>query len=445
MPPILCLAPREAVQIRNLKSAIRNLHYDCHVDPQLVSALETLALALGLGMLVGLQRESVHSRIAGLRTFGLVTVTGALAGLLAPTFGPWIAVTALVAISSFAILGNMLALRDGDIDPGTTTEVAMALMCLVGIYLSTGARLESVVLSAAIAVLLQFKSRARRIVEQLGEKDIEHIIRFALISLVVLPVLPDRDFGPFDVFNLQRTWLMVVLIVGLSLGGYIAYKFLGAGAGVLLGGLLGGAVSSTATTVSYARRSKGQVESSGLAAAVILIASTVVWVRVLVEIGIVAPGFIAWALGPFGLLLAVAIGISALAYLRQRKSAPELPEPENPSEMKSALFFALLYVVVTIAATWAQQAWGEPGLFAVALVAGMTDVDAITLSTSQLVAGGRLDADEGWRIVMAAVLANMLFKLGAVALMGSRRLLALVASASAVVIAAGVATIAFWP
>jgi len=262
---------------------------------------------------------------------------------------------------------------------------------------------------------------------------------------VILPVLPDRNFGPFAVLNLHRTWLMVVLIVGLSLGGYIAYKFLGAGAGVLLGGILGGAVSSTATTVSYARRSKSLPESSGLAAAVILIASTVVWVRVLLEIGVVAPRFLPWAIGPFGVLLAVTIGISGFAFLRQRESTPELPPQENPSEMKAALLFAALYVVVTLAATWAQQAWGGRGLFAVALIAGLTDVDAITLSTSQLVSSARIGADEGWRIVMTAVLSNTLFKLGAVALMGSRRLLALVAAASAAVIAAGVATILFWP
>ena len=275
------------------------------MDADLVRSLETLVLALGLGMLVGLQRESVNSRIAGLRTFGLVTVTGALSGLLAPTLGPWIPVAAVIAIAAFAILGNLLAARDGEIDPGTTTEVTMVLMCLIGIYLATGARIAAVVLSATIAVLLQFKDRARRIVNKLGEKDIEQIIRFVLISLVILPVLPNRNFGPFDVLNLHRTWLMVVLIVGLSLGGYIAYKFLGTGAGVLLGGLLGGAVSSTATTVSYARRSKEQPESSGLAATVILIASTIVLIRVLVEIGIVAPAFLGRAIGPLGLMLAL--------------------------------------------------------------------------------------------------------------------------------------------
>jgi uncharacterized membrane protein (DUF4010 family) len=415
------------------------------MDADLVRSLETLALALGLGMLVGLQRESVNSRIAGLRTFGLVTVTGALSGLLAPTLGPWLPVAAVVAITAFAILGNVLAARDGEIDPGTTTEVTMVLMSLVGIYLSTGARIAAVVLSAAVAVLLQFKDRARKIVDKLGEKDIEQIIRFALISLVILPVLPNRNFGPFDVLNLHRTWLMVVLIVGLSLGGYIAYKFLGAGAGVLLGGFLGGAVSSTATTVSYARRSKELPESSGLGAAVILIASTVVWLRVLVEIGVVAPAFLSWALGPFGILLAVTIGLSAFAFLRQRESTPELPEQENPSGMKAALAFAALYAVVTLGATWAQQEWGDRGLFAVALIAGLTDVDAITLSTAQLVSAARIGADEGWRIVMTAVLSNTLFKLGAVALMGSRRLLGLVAAASAIIIAAGVGTILFWP
>jgi uncharacterized membrane protein (DUF4010 family) len=262
---------------------------------------------------------------------------------------------------------------------------------------------------------------------------------------VILPVLPDRDFGPYDVLNLHRTWLMVVLIVGLSLGGYIAYKFLGSGAGVLLGGILGGAVSSTATTLSYARRSRQQPEASGLAAAVILIASTVVWVRVLVEVGVVSPSLLSVSLGPFGVLLAVTIGVAGLAFVRQRGVAPALPEQGNPSEMKSALIFAALYAGVTLAATWAQDVWGDRGLFGVALIAGLTDVDAITLSTAQLVSAGRLAADDGWRIVMTAVLSNTIFKLGAVAAIGSRRLAALVGVASAIVVAGGVATILAWP
>jgi uncharacterized membrane protein (DUF4010 family) len=415
------------------------------MDAELVQALETLALALALGMLVGLQRESAGSRIAGLRTFGLVTVTGALSGILAPAIGTWIPVVTVAAIAAFAILGNVLEARNGEVDPGTTTEVAMVLMCLIGIYLATGARLTAVVLSAAIAVLLQLKQRARQIIERLGEKDIEQIIRFALISLVILPVLPDRNFGPYDVLNLQRTWLMVVLIVGLSLGGYIAYKFLGGGAGVLLGGLLGGAVSSTATTVSYARRSAAAPASSGLAATVILIASTVVWVRVLVEIGVVAPGMLTSAIGPLAMMFAISVGVSAIAWLRHRADKNEIPEQSNPSEMKAALLFAALYAAILVATAWAQDSWGSRGLFAVAIIAGLTDVDAIVLSTSQLVSAGRLGSDEGWRIVLTAVLSNTLFKLGVVAAIGSRRLLALVGVASAIVIAVGVATIFIWP
>jgi len=303
----------------------------------------------------------------------------------------------------------------------------------------------AVVLGAAVAVLLQAKQRLSGMVGRLGERDVEAIMRFALLSLVILPILPDKTYGPYDVVNLRETWLMVVLIVGLGLGGYIAYKFLGANAGVLLGGLLGGAISSTATTATYSRKTKTDQGMEGLAATVIIIANTVVWIRVLIEIGLVAPSFLPHAAGPIGLMLGITILISGAFWWRQRSERTDMPKQGNPTELKPALVFAAMYAVVLLAVAWAQNALGSQGLYLVAVVAGLTDVDAITLSTSRLVRGGVVATHEGWVVILLASLSNMTFKLGAVAILGNRALLGRIAAAFGVVIGVGIVVLLTWP
>jgi uncharacterized membrane protein (DUF4010 family) len=415
------------------------------MTPVQLEVLEALAIALGLGMLVGLQREAVHNPIAGLRTFGLITVLGALAGVLIPVAGTWLPVAALLVLAAFAVTANLISNRAGEADPGTTTEVAAILMFLVGLWIGTGERGLAAVLGAAVAVILHSKDRLSGIVARLGERDVEAIMRFALISLVILPILPDTTFGPYDVANLRETWLMVVLVVGLGLGGYIAYKFLGANAGLLLGGILGGAISSTATTVSYARKTKTEEGMDGLAATVVIIAGSVVWIRVLVEVGVVAPGFLPRAAGPVGLMLGVSVLVAAVSFVRQRRERAELPAQGNPSEMKFALAFGALYTIVLVGVAFAQDVLGNQGLYIVAVVAGLTDVDAITLSTSRLVHGELVSADAGWRVILLASLSNMVFKFLAVAVLGSRGLLARIATAFGTIAAVGVLVLFLWP
>ncbi len=180
----------------------------------LAPIFQQLGVALGLGLLVGLQRERVASRLAGFRTFPMVTVLGTLLALLAQSFGGWIVAAGLIALASMIILGNILELRVGAPDPGLTTEVALLLMYGVGAFLVVGPQEVAIAIGGGIAVLLQFKKPMHRIAEKLGDKDITAIMRFALLSLVILPVLPNRTFGPYAVLNPYEIWLMVVLIVG---------------------------------------------------------------------------------------------------------------------------------------------------------------------------------------------------------------------------------------
>jgi uncharacterized membrane protein (DUF4010 family) len=238
---------------------------------------------------------------------------------------------------------------------------------------------------------------------------------------------------------------MVVLIVGISLGGYIAYKFLGAKAGLALGGLLGGLISSTATTVSYARRTKSTAESSVPAAIVIMIASAVGVARILVEIAAVAPSFITVAGPPIAVLFLLVTALSAAVWIQGRRRAVEMPPQQNPTELRPALVFALLYALVLLAVAAAKDHFGNSGLFLVAALSGLTDMDAITLSTSQLVGSKVVDPQAGWQIILIAMLANLAFKGATIATLGHPALLKRIAPLYGMVLAAGVLLLLFWP
>jgi uncharacterized membrane protein (DUF4010 family) len=412
---------------------------------ELSALFQQLGIALGLGLLVGLQRESAASPLAGVRTFPLVTILGAVCALLAQAFGGWVIAACLLALAALICIGKISEIEKGRPDSGLTTEAALLLMFAVGTYLIVGQRAIAIAVGGGTAVLLHFKGQLHGLVARLGANDLKAIMQFALISLVILPVLPDRAYGPYAVLNPRNVWWMVVLIVGISLGGYISYKFFGERAGLVLGGILGGLISSTATTVSYAKRTKERAANVNLATLVIMIASAVVFARLLLEVLTVAPAFFVSASGPLAVLLLLLAALSLLLWWRSRHEEHAMPEQENPSELKAALFFGLLYAVVLFAAAAAKERFGSQGLYLVAALSGLTDVDAITLSTAQLVNAGRLEASSGWRVILLAALSNLLFKAGAVALLGKRQLLLKIAALYGVALAVGLGLLLWWP
>ena len=403
-----------------------------------------LLIALGLGLLVGLQKERVESPLAGLRTFALVTVFGAVAGLLVPAAGPWVVLGGLLCIAAMMVAGNLMLRENGSYDPGQTTEVAALLMYLVGALTVLGPRPVAIVLGGGVAVLIHLKPELHGMVARLRDRDVRAVMQFALISLVILPVLPNETYGPYDVLNPRQIWWMVVLIVGINLAGYAAFRLLGARAGTALAGVLGGVVSSTATTIAYARFTRTEPKTSRAAAAIIWIASGVVFVRVLVEIGAVAPGFLPTATPPLTIML-VLFAVVALVIWRSATAPGESPlEPENPSELKPAILFGVLYALVLLVVAAAEDYLGDAGLYAAAAISGLTDLDAITLSTSQLVAQERVEASTGWRLILLASLSNLAFKLGLAAVLGTRELARRLAGLVAVAGAVGVVLLLAW-
>ena len=409
----------------------------------LTSTFSSLGIALGLGLLVGLQREQVATQLAGLRTFALITVLGTICGFLAINFGGWVIASGFLALTGALMTGHVAELRGEKVESGVTTEVAALAMFGLGAYLVVGYREVAIVIGAGIAILLHFKGQLHGIAARLGE-DSKSIMQFALISMVILPILPNRSYGPYDVLNPRQIWLMVVLIVGIGLGGYISYKFFGQKTGLLLAGLLGGIISSTATTVSYSKRAAKQELADAPAAIVILLASTVSCALVLIEIGIVAPGFLRTAFAPI-LILVTTLGASSIPWWFWRsKDNTGMPPQGNPSELKGAIYFAFLYTFILFAIAAVKGTYGVRGLYVVAAASGLVEVHALALSTSLLVETGRLNGSEGWRIITLALISNLAFKGATVMVLGSRRLWRKVALPYVLTIAVGIGIALWW-
>ena len=413
--------------------------------PELPELFGRLGVALGLGLLVGLQRQRTNSRLAGFRTFPLISALGALCGLLALQWGGWTIAGGFVALA-LVIVGSRLPLRHDEEDsPGLTTEIAMLVIFAVAAYGMIGSIGISIAIGGTTAVLLHLKPQLHRFASQIGDRDFTAIMQFVLISLVILPILPHRTFGPFQVLNPFKIWLMVVLIVGISLGGYLAYKMLGPRAGVWASGILGGLISSTATAVSLARTSHHNLQGTAAAAFVILVASAVVFLRVTLLVGATAPGFARFVAIPFILMFVV---LSLIGWFQLRSlptSTPPMPAQENPSELKPAILFGLLYAGVLLAVAAAKEFLGDKGLFAVAILSGLTDMDAITLSVTQLTISSQVSELTGLRLILVASVSNLVFKAGTVALLGTRGLFVKVALGFGCAAAAAVGLLLLWP
>ena len=420
----------------------------------LTTQLVGLGLALALGFLVGLEREWAEHKLIGLRSFALIGGAGGLTGLLAQPWGGWLVIAGLPVIGALVIVrylthGHVARGADPD-DPeapehGVTTLVAAVAVYLIGAACVAGYQTHAVVMGGAVTILLHWKQPLHQLVDGIGRNEFNAIMRFVLITLVVLPVLPNRTFGPYDVFNPFQAWTLVVLIVGLNLVGYVAFRLLRADSSALVGGVLGGLISSTATTVSFAGMARRNPSLGASAALVILIASTVVYARVGLELLVVAPDLLRQAAAPMATFALVMLVASATLFPKVRKQTVEMPEQRNPAKLEVALTFAALFVVITFAVAAAKTHVGNDAIYAVALISGLTDVDAMTLSVAQLFGRGALEADIAWRAIFLATLANLLFKIGAASVLGTAALRRYMLTLGTGTLAAGIAVLVLWP
>ncbi len=452
-----------------------------------------LGLSLLLGLLIGLQREHAAAGLAGMRTFPLITLLGTTVGLLAQrgTAGQWLLGAGLLSVMALAVVSHWLRLGDRNGQRGLTTDAALLAAYAVGALLAfDGFTGPAVAVGGTVAVLLQFKPELHRLARTLGDDDLRAIMQFVLISCIVLPVLPDDPIDPFGVIRPWNVWLMVVLIVGISLAGYIVYRFFGANAGILLGGLLGGAVSSTATTVTYSRMARSDPQAAQAATVVVLLASSVMYVRVLVESAVVSPSFAKTLAAPALIVLAATLLLGLGLWRKIDRPVPGRPTPSsappqraalsetaatavaadapfertdertdetsgagslaggpthsNPTQLRPALLFGAAYALVLLALAWTKQSLGNAGMFTVAGLSGLTEVDALTLSTARMAIEHPSMMADGWRLVLFGTLTNFASKAAIAAALGGRAFGARIALCFVPPTAVGAALLLWW-
>ncbi|MBX3640783.1 MAG: MgtC/SapB family protein [Nitrosomonas sp.] len=383
--------------------------------------LPHFATSLAIGLLIGLERERSPSAKAGLRTFALVALFGTLAAMLSEkTDSPWFLVAGLLIIGSMVIAAYLRTQDDSAVDPGTTTVAAIIICYGLGAIVWYGDTKLAIMLAIVTTILLYFKTELHGMTQNLDRRDLVSILQFAVLTFIILPILPDENIGPYQTINLYQIWLMVVLISGVSLAGYVALRLVGERHGAVLLGLFGGLVSSTATTLVYTRLSKNSQYFLQLATIVIMIANLTVLIRLAIVSAVVSPDILPKLLPVLGSGLLFGIG-AALYWWKRLVQHNNIPAPEinNPVELRTAASFGLLYAAVLVFAAWLSDIAGNRGLYVVALVSGLTDVDAITLTSLRLYGLGKLQDFETVTAISLGILSNIVFKLGLIYFIGN--------------------------
>jgi uncharacterized membrane protein (DUF4010 family) len=390
------------------------------------SVLLAFVAAAGLGAVIGLERQ-IHRHYAedvsaGVRTYALFGLWGAATGFFADTYG---AAAFVVGAGAFAalIVASYVMFAFGTKDWGTTTEFASLGAFAVGVLVWNDQVIVAGAVAIGIAALLRAKEWLHGLTSKFSDEDVRAVLQFAVLTAVVLPLLPDKDYGPFEAFNPRRVWLMVVFVAAIGLAGYIALRLKGErGLGVT--GLLGGLVSSTAVTLGFSRMSKDQPRLRTALAAGIIAASGLMYARVLVEALVFAPEMALRLAVPLSVLFVLVEGTAIYWWTRplETTAGGSGIKLQNPVTLKSALQFAALYAAVIFVAKVMIDRASEAALSVVGAVSGINDVDAITLAMADEVARQGLDPIYGAQAVLAAVVVNTLVKAGMAAVLGSKSL-----------------------
>ena len=403
------------------------------------------AAALGLGLLLGIERERKRDAelfFGGVRTFALIALLGAVGAFMERELNQgWLIIAAFVALSALVIVSYATTAARGEL--GITTEISAMLAFIVGALCGWQHVGVASVATVVCLLLLTFKDFLHRLARRVELADIEATLTFAVISVIILPLLPNQNFGPppLDVINPYKIWLMVVLIAGLNFLGYVLVKVLGNEHGLALTGILGGLVSSTAVTLSFSQRSRREPAMSSAFVLAIVIAWTIMFLRVVVMVGIINRALAASLAVALGCMAVAGLLVSLLLWRRRAHETGVVTAGANPFELGEAIKFGLFFGIVTIVAKAAETYLGATGLYLAGAVAGATDVDAIALSMANRATTTLESTKIAAYTIVIAVISNTLVKAGMVAFMGApamRRTIVLVTLVLLVAAAVGV-------
>jgi uncharacterized membrane protein (DUF4010 family) len=411
------------------------------------AVFQKFAVSCILGMLIGLEREYSKrgdESFAGVRTFSIVAVLGTLAALLAQTH-PWVLPVAFVLVGALVGVGYWVSAHAED-QLGTTTEMASLIVFLLGAAIVSQPMGVVVAVGVGVAIILSAKDPLHKLVERIERQDIVATLKFAFVTFVILPVLPKAAYrpfdAPFDVFNPHKTWMMVILISGISFAGYVLVKLVGPRKGIGISGAIGGLVSSTAVTLTFSRKSKDNPALSPYFALAVVSASTIMFVRVLIEIAVVNPALVRYAVIPLAAMTIATLAYCAYLFLSPRSEESDMPQFSNPFELTSAVKFGALYALIVLLVKAAEHYVGASAIYLVSVLSGLTDVDAITLSVSEAARAG-LENSVAVRAITIAVISNTCTK-GALAFgLGSGLLRRHVGTAFGLAFAAGLVAMFF--
>ena len=389
--------------------------------------------ALLIGLLLGLERERSHRPderlFAGIRTFPILALAGYLGALAGQRSLPLVLPVVLLTVGALSVAAY---LRGSGTRSGATTEVAAFLTPLLGALVAWGEPLLAAALAVLVTLLLTLKARLHTLAGSVSEDEIVAILKFGIVSIVLLPILPTQPMGPYGALVPRHVGMVVVLISGVSLVGYLLVRLLGGKAGWALAGAMGGLVSSTAVTLSFSGKSRAAPSLARPLAAGVILASAVLYVRATLLVALFDRE-LAVRLAPRMAALALVAALFAVAQLRGARAEPDDLGLGNPVELGRAAGLAVLFAAILVAARAAQAELGSPGLRVVGLVGGLVDVDSVILAVARLKQQGLASLDMASGTCLLSTLSNLVFKACVTAFVGGRALAARVLPAFAAV------------
>ncbi len=380
--------------------------------------------SLGLGLIIGLEREhrtKLGETFAGIRTIPLITILGTLSAYIYENYWDKVFYFTFGAIVLYTILNFYLEYQK---DVGITTEITILIAYIIGIFVYFEQFYTATVLTVITAVLLALKNVLESFAKKLSQEDIVAILKFIIITAVIYPILPDKNIGWFNAFNIKDIWKMVIIVSTLDFIGYALLKWKGAKS-LWLNGVIGGLVSSTAVSYELAKKVKEYPSLINSATLGIALAWTIMNFRVIFLAGIISIELAKSITIP---LVLASIGFLLAIWFKQKMKRKVYTKGKsnlsisNPFELKSALQFGLLYALIVFSIKVLDFYLGNEGIYLASLISGVIDVDAITLSISRFFANGRIETDVAVKGILLAVLSNSFFKFGYIYFFGTKEL-----------------------
>lgn len=376
-------------------------------------AFISLIVSAGIGLIIGLEREfNTHddpTHLGGIRTFILAAVLGNVADWISKHTSPDVLTAMVAGFTVLVVVAYFVQTQKGKI--GLTTEIALLLTFLLGVANSRGLMQESLAVVVLMTTVLSLKSQLHGFIKQITEEELFAFIKFIVLALLVLPMLPSTPFGPDNLLTPRDLGYIVVLVLSISFTGYLLLKFGSPHKGILLTAVIGGLFSSTLIAWVFSAKSRERVDLASAYGSGIVLASSIMFVRVFIWVSIFAFPVAMDLFLPLLLMLLVSL-VPTWRVIQEHKKGSEAPPlaPGNPLDIKNAVFFVFLYIGITLLMAASRQWLNQAMIYVSGAVAGIADIDAITISTAKWAATPSGQGREAAIIILLAVMSNSIFK-----------------------------------